>query len=428
MTVPVIIPASAHNISRDQISPGALRVLNGLKEAGFDSYLVGGCVRDLLLGREPKDFDVVTDAPPETIHKLFRSARMIGRRFRLVHVRMGREIIEVATYRAAAPAEETQAQSSEGRLLRDNIYGTQEEDALRRDFTVNALYYNAQDLTIVDYVKGVDDLRRGLLRVIGDAGARYREDPVRMLRAVRFAAKLGFRLDAQAEAPLAELGRLLQDVPAARMFDELLKLFHGGAALATFELLRHYNLFCYLFPLTERALTHEKNQFPLVLVPRALANTDERVNGGKPVTPAFLFAALLWYPMLEHAEELQAQGRRPADARAAAIAEVLHAQHTRTTIPRRFSVPAREIWMLQNRLTRRGGKQALALMEHARFRAAYDFLLLRAEAGEVDAELARWWTRFQEVDVAERKRMVESLAPTAGAGRRGRRTRRRKPS
>jgi len=429
LTEPVTIPADAHQISRDQISPGALKVLNGLREAGFDAFLVGGCVRDLLLGREPKDFDVVTDAPPETIHKLFRSARLIGRRFRLVHVRMGREIIEVATYRAAASADDESVQNSEGRLLRDNIYGTREEDAVRRDFTVNALYYDAHDLTIIDYVNGVDDLRRGVLRVIGDAEARYREDPVRMLRAVRFAAKLGFRLDAQAERPVAALGHLLQDVPAARMFDEVLKLFHGGAALETFELLRHYDLFRFLFPLTERALTHEKNQFPLVLIPRALANTDQRINDGKPVTPAFLFAALLWYPMLERVEELQAGGRRPADARAVAIAEVLHAQHLHTTIPRRFSVPAREIWMLQNRLTRRKGQQAFVLLDHPRFRAAFDFLVLRAEAGEADTELAQWWTRFQEVDAAERRHMVESLAPATGDKRRRRRPpRRRKPS
>lgn len=426
MTAPVIIPASDHNISRDQISPGAMKVLNGLKQAGFDSYLVGGCVRDLLLGREPKDFDVVTDASPETIRKTFRSARLIGRRFRLVHVRMGREIIEVATYRAAAGSGSVDLQSEDGLLLRDNVYGTQEEDAVRRDFTVNALYYNARDDSIVDYVNGVEDLRRGLLRVIGDADERYREDPVRMLRAVRFAAKLGFRIDPDAEAPMAACARLLEPVPAARMFDEVLKLFHGGAALQTFELLRHYDLFPYLFPLTERSLAHEHNRFPAVLIPRALANTDHRVNEGKPVTPAFLFAAMLWYPMIERAGELEADGRRPAEARAVAIAEVLHAQHSRTTIPRRFSGPAREIWMLQSRFARRRGKQAFALMEHARFRAAYDFLLLRAEVGEADSELAEWWTRFQEVDAAERRDMVGALHPSGGGRRR--RPRRRKSS
>jgi poly(A) polymerase len=427
LTAPVIIPASEHNISRDQISPGALKVLNGLKQAGFDSYLVGGCVRDLLLGREPKDFDVVTDAPPETIRKTFRSARLIGRRFRLVHVRMGREIIEVATYRAAAgDSVSSDLQSEDGLLLRDNVYGTREEDALRRDFTVNALYFNAHDYSIVDYVNGVEDLRRGVLRVIGDPDMRYREDPVRMLRAVRFAAKLGFRIDPRAEAPIPECGRLLEAVPAARMFEEVLKLFHGGAALQTFELLRHYDLFRYLFPLAEQSLAHEHNRFPAVLIPRALANTDQRVNQGKPVTPAFLFAALLWYPMVERAGELEAQGRRPAEARAVAIAEVLHAQHLSTTIPRRFSGPAREIWMLQGRLERRRGKQAFALMEHARFRAAYDFLLLRAEVGEADPELAQWWTRFQEVDAAERKSMVAALSPSGGGRRR--RPRRRKSS
>jgi poly(A) polymerase len=408
--------------------------------------LVGGCVRDLMLGREPKDFDVVTDARPEEIRKLFHNARVIGRRFRLVHVRFGRELIEVATFRAmprdlaeeprevdeengADAGDETPAsveRGEPGAFADQNIFGTQEEDALRRDFTVNALYYNIRDFSVMDYVGGGADLRAGLLRMIGDPETRFREDPVRMLRAVRFAAKLGFGIEPGTEAPIRELAPLLLSVPPARMFEEVLKLFHGGAALKTFELLRHYDLFKYLFPLTDESLERQEGNFPMTLLPRALANTDARINAGKPVTPAFLFAAMLWEPTRLRAIDLTAHGRGAYDAEMAAAEEVMHEQLKHVSIPRRFSVPTREIWMMQNKFTRRAGHQAFRLAEHPRFRAAYDFLLLRAETGEAPGELAEWWTRFQEVAEPERRAMVNALGP-GETGAKKRRRRRRKP-
>jgi poly(A) polymerase len=447
----VTIPRAEHSVSRAQISENALRVLHRLRDAGYAALLVGGCVRDLMLGREPKDFDVVTDARPEEIRKLFHNARIIGRRFRLVHVRFGREIIEVATFRAAAhdvagdvPAtdpetgepieeEETESVGAEVPPADQNIFGTQEEDALRRDFTVNALYYNIRDFGVIDYVGGVQDLRAGLLRVIGDPETRFREDPVRMLRAVRFAAKLGFNLAPGTEEPIRELAPLLLDVPPARMFEEVLKLFHGGAALKTYELLRHYGLFEYLFPQTEEALTHEDGGFPITLVPRALENTDARVNADRPVTPAFLFAALLWEPMRLRLPHYHLQGKTAHDAQNFAADDVIREQLTRVSIPRRFSVPMREIWFMQDRLTRRNGRQASQMIEHPRFRAAYDFLLLRAESGEATHELADWWTRFQAVSADERRGMIAALGPgegggaeRPGGGKRRRRRRRRK--
>jgi poly(A) polymerase len=433
---PVIISRAQHIISRELISENALKVLYRLKDAGYASLLVGGCVRDLMLGREPKDFDVVTDARPEEIRKLFHSARVIGRRFRLVHVRFGWEIIEVATFRAIPrditeesiaqdDEEEGHAESNSTPESGDhNIFGSQEEDAVRRDFTVNALYYDIRDFTVLDYVGGVSDLKAGILRVIGDPEARYREDPVRMLRAIRFAAKLGFKLEEETAAPIRDLASLLTTVPPARMFEEVLKLFHGGYALETYELLRHYGLFQHLFPLTEKNLEHEEEGFPVTLVPRALANTDRRVNEDKPVTPAFLFAAILWEPVRQLAGEFAARGMHSNDAMFRAAEDVLHEQLRYVSIPKRFSVPMREIWSLQGRFDRRAGMQAFRLLENKRFRAAYDFLLLRADSGEVDRTLAEWWTRFQAVEENERRIMVTEVAPTIGASKRRRRRRR----
>ena len=424
---PVIVPRPEHCISRANISPGALKVLYGLKEAGYRACLVGGGVRDLLLGREPKDFDVATDAHPEQIKAVFRSCRLIGRRFRLAHVRFGREIIEVATFRARhQDGDDEGALNEEGRILRDNVYGDIEEDAFRRDFTVNALYYDIADFSVVDYVGGLADLEAGMLRLIGDPEQRYREDPVRMLRAVRFAAKLGFRIHADTEAPLFELGHLLEDVPAARLFEEILKLFLGGCALSTFELLRHYDLFRYLFPLTEQALAREEQGFPLVLVGKALENTDIRLAEDKPVTPAFLYAALLWEPVRQRAAELEAEGAGPLEAIQIAGNQVTSEQVQHTSLPKRFSYPMREIWMLQPRLERRRGKAPYRTLEHPRFRAAYDFLLLRAACGEAPQELADWWTDFQELNPREREAVVEKAPP--GRKRRPRRRRRRKPA
>jgi len=415
---PLIIPSARHNLPHALISENALKVLSRLQEAGYDALLVGGCVRDLLLGREPKDFDVVTDARPEEIKRVFHSARLIGRRFRLAHVRFGREIIEVATFRAAPG-------SDGGDTHDNNVFGTRETDALRRDFTVNALYYDVRDRSVIDYVNGVADLERGVLRMIGDPASRYREDPVRMLRAVRFAAKLGFNIEPQTAAPIPELAPLLLGVPAARMFEEVIKLFHGGYALETYELLRRYGLFRFLFPATEESLTTEEGNFPRMLVPQALASTDARIAEDKPVTPAFLFAALLWEPVRLRASARMAQGMRPAEALERSAEEVLRDELKHVMIPKRFSVPMREIWSLQPRFERRSGQQPLRLLEHKRFRAAYDFLILRVQNGEVDPSLGEWWTRIQEVDEAERRAMIAAVAQPA-PGRKKRKRRRRR--
>ena len=425
---PVTIPRSEHVISRANISSSALKVLYRLKDAGFESYLVGGGVRDLLLGREPKDFDVGTDARPEQIKDLFRNCRLIGRRFRLAHVRFGREVIEVATFRAASDAEAEEAAdvalTDEGRILRDNVFGTLEEDAWRRDFTVNALYYDIRDFSVVDHVGGLEDLKTGTLRLIGDPEQRYREDPVRMLRAVRFAAKLGFRIHPDSEAPLQQLGYLLEDIPPARLFEEVMKLFLGGCAVTGFELLRHYDLFRYLFPMTDEVLSHEDQGFPITFVARALENTDSRLAEGKPVTPAFLYAALLWEPVRLRMQELQQQGASGLEAAQIAGNQVTVEQQRFTSLPKRFSLPMREIWMLQPRLERRRGKAPYRMLEHPRFRAAYDFLLLRGEVGEAPRELVDWWTNFQLLNPDERGAVTQPSAPA----KRRRRARKRRPA
>jgi poly(A) polymerase len=295
----VVYQRAQHNISRSQISENALKVLYRLKKSGFQAYLVGGCVRDLLLGREPKDFDVVTDAHPEQIKKVFRNCRLIGRRFRLAHVHFGRDIIEVATFRGSSDNKQVDAARTHenGRLLRDNVYGTIEEDVWRRDFTVNALYYNIYDFSIVDFVGGMDDHQQGLLRLIGNADVRFREDPVRMLRAVRFAVKLGFNLHPECAEAITKMADLLHDIPPARLHDEMLKLFLSGYAIQTFEMLRHFNLFAVLFPETEQSLACEEQGFPKLFLAKALANTDSRLAEGKTVTPYFLIAAFLWDPV-----------------------------------------------------------------------------------------------------------------------------------
>ncbi len=399
-------------------------MLYRLKEAGYEGYLVGGCVRDLLLGREPKDFDVATNALPDQVAHLFRNCRLIGRRFRLAHVHFGRDIIEVATFRSAHVEDQDhdEAHSENGRILRDNVYGTTlEDDAWRRDFTVNALYYNIRDFSVVDCMSGMDDLRAGLLRLVGEPEQRYREDAVRMLRAVRFAAKLGFRIHPESEAPMTKLGHLLSEIPSARLFEEVLKLFMGGCAVQTFELLRHYRLFGHLFPDTEASLTRQREHFPLTLLTQALGNTDERIAQGKPVTPAFLFAALLWEPMRQLAEKKQAEGMNEIEAMQIAAESVVMRQVTRIALPKRFSVPMREIWALQYRLPQRAGKRALRLLAHPRFRAAYDFLLLRAAAGEEVQELADWWTHFQETDGSGQQTLLGTLDPSPAKKRRRRR-------
>ncbi len=423
---PLIVARPEHSISRANISPNALKVLNRLKQAGFDAYLVGGGVRDLLLGHEPKDFDIATNATPEEVHSVFRNCRLIGRRFRLAHVFFGREIVEVATFRGSNAEVGSDAQvTANGMILRDNVYGSITEDALRRDFTVNALYYNIADFSLVDYAGGLADIEQGRLRLIGDDPvARYREDPVRMLRAVRFACKLGFIIDSACAAPIRHLAPLLTEISPARLFDETLKLFHSGYALPAFEKLRHHDLFAQLFPQTDACLAREDHAFPITFVSRGLNNTDQRIVEGKPVAPAFLFAVLLWEPVRLRYEALLAEGMPSAEAMALASHEIASAQQRRVAIQKRFALPMREIWALQPRLERRQGKRPMVLLGHPRFRAAYDFLLLRAEVGESDPELAQWWTRFQDVDAAERAKMLGGAAQR----KRKRRKRRTKPA
>lgn len=424
----VIIPRSEHGIPRSGISKHALQVLSRLNKAGYQAYLVGGGVRDLLLGHEPKDFDVATDASPEEVKELFRNCRLIGRRFRLAHVHFGREIIEVATLRGQGEGKNDHERSSseDGRLLRDNVFGTIEEDAWRRDFTVNSLYYNIEDHTVIDYAGGMADIKSGILRIMGDPAQRYREDPVRMLRAVRFAAKLGFRIHPDTEAAIFEHAHLLGDISPSRLFDETIKLFMSGKALQTFELLRQHHLFGYLFPASEASLAEEEQGFPHMLASLALSSTDKRIAEGRPVTPAFLYAAFLWDPVRSLAEKIRAEesmGIIPAMQQAGN--RMVSAQAKNTSIPKRFSFPMRDIWNLQPRLNSITGGRPHKLMTHPRFRAAYDFLLLRAECGEVDQSLADWWTKFQEVTEEERTRMT---SVKNSGGKRKRRPRRRKPS
>ena len=419
ITKATIIARDDHNISRANISENALKVLYRLNSAGYKAYLVGGGVRDLLLGREPKDFDVATDAKPEEVKAVFRNCRLIGRRFRLAHVYFGRETIEVATFRSKNDADgRDENQSDKGMILRDNVYGTIEEDALRRDFSVNALYYSIEDFSITDYADGLHDLEAGQLRLLGDPEQRYREDPVRMLRAVRFASKLGFTINRDCESCLADLSHLIDEVPAARLFEEVLKLFMGGTALIAFEKLRHYDLFRTLFPETDEVLSFEEHDFPITFVNRGLENTDNRIADGKPVTPAFLFAVLLWEPVRLLAKELIEDGQSFNEAMQNAGNDVLQEQLQFVSLPKRFSLPMREIWNLQGRFENRSGKRAQRLMGHPRFRAAYDFMVLRAEAGEIDIKLADWWTKYQEVSGEEQDRMVSQQRPSGSASRR----------
>lgn len=428
ISLPIIVPRPEHIISRANISPNAVKVLYRLREAGFRACLVGGGVRDLLLGREPKDFDVVTDARPEQVYKIFRNCRLIGRRFRLAHVQFGQEIVEVATFRGHGVDSEngngpSVERAADGRILSDNVYGSIEDDAWRRDFTVNALYYDIDNFAVLDYVGGLSDLKAGLIRLIGDPVQRYQEDPVRMLRAVRFAAKLGFRLDPAVEAPLHQLGHLLEKIPPARLFDEILKLFLNGSAIQTFELLRHYRLFGWLFPATEHCLSHQQRHYPKTLLVRVLANTDSRLAEGKPINPAFLFAALLWEPLREQMQYLRVNALNEAEALQAAADTVIQAQIRHTALPRRYSLPMREIWEMQQRLTVITGKRPIRLLGHPRFRAAYDFLVLRGESDEQAAKLADWWTQFLALDDTGRARFVQP-ATTAKPGKA---RRRRKP-
>lgn len=426
---PVIIPRPEHNVSRANISKNALKVLYRLKDGGYQAFIVGGGVRDLLLGREPKDFDIATDAHPEQVRKLFRNCRLIGRRFRLAHVHFGRDIVEVATFRGAPDAEAHEeghvATDAEGRILRDNLYGGIDEDVWRRDFTANALYYNIADYSIWDYVGGVEDVRNGVLRLIGDPGERYREDPVRMLRAVRFAAKLGFRVDKATEKPLFELGELLRDMPPARLYEEILKLFLHGHAMQSFELLRHYDLFRHLFPATDKELSRQDAERYRKLLVAGLENTDKRVAEDQPVTPMFMFALFLWGPTSRLYDELKAADQPPMQALIEAADTVTRAQQDHVAVPRRIGMPMREIMTMQIRFRKQHGRKALRVLDHPRFRAAYDFLRLRVEAGEADEETLGFWSELQHMPAQEQK---EAVQPGRGRKRRRRRPRKRKPT
>lgn len=418
-----IIPRDEHPISRSHISRNAVKVLYRLHDAGYQAYLVGGGVRDLLLDKHPKDFDVATNAKPEEVRSLFRNCRLIGRRFRLAHVHFGREIIEVATFRAPHGEQSHDGVIENGRILRDNVYGTLEDDAWRRDFTINSLYYNIADFSVVDYINGMDDIQQRLLRLIGDPLQRYREDPVRMLRAVRFRAKLDFNIEAQTEAPLFNMGHLLGDIPASRLFEECLKLFLTGHAQQSLDGLRHYGLFNYLFPQLE---AHFSDPAMQALVAASLRNTDARVAANKPVIPAFLFAALLWTPTERRMRELMEQEEKnPQDALFEAAHQVLHQQKERVAIPRRIMLDMRDIWWLHLRLLNNRGKRALRLLTHPRFRAAFDFLSLRAEAEAELRPVLEWWGDIAQAD-EERRQQLITQQPSAAAPDVGE-TRPRKP-
>ncbi|GAA6134168.1 polynucleotide adenylyltransferase PcnB [Oceaniserpentilla sp. 4NH20-0058] len=391
-----IIPRKEHDISRDDISENAVKVLYRLKKAGYEAYLVGGGVRDLLLGMHPKDFDVATNASPEQVNKLFRNSRLIGRRFRLVHVVYGRDVIEVATLRGHhdnAEGKQQSKTSDSGMLLRDNVYGTIDEDAVRRDFTINALYYDIKDFSVRSYEGGIQDLKRKNIRLIGDPETRYREDPVRMLRAVRFAAKLNFKIASNTAAPIKELAPLMSNIPAARLFDEVIKLFLAGYAQNTFKLLEEYKLFEQLFPHTQQCLN--ENDFYRRMINNALVNSDERIAQGKTLTPAFLYAVFLWPCVLETQKTLEAQGMPAAAAYHQATSQVLSNQQAHTSVPRRFTEVIRHIWDSQRRLERRVKKHLESILTHPKFRAAYDFLLLREQTGEELAGAGKWWTQYQ---------------------------------
>jgi len=407
--------------------------MSRLRSRGYQAYLVGGAVRDLLLGGHPKDFDVATDATPEAVHGLFRNSRIIGRRFRIVHVRFGREIIEVTTFRGhhdngdkqASEAEGNHSrQSASGRLLRDNVYGTLEEDAVRRDLTVNALYYDAGKFEVFDHVHGLADLERRSICIIGEPAVRYREDPVRMLRVLRFAAKLGFDIDRDTARAIPGCARLLGEIPAARLFDEFLKLFLAGRAAATLELLLRYDLLQYLFPETSEQL--HRDETALALMRAAMANTDQRIAREQAVTPAFILAALLWPVAMRQSRHLQQRGDPPMAAMHSAAQQTIAEATHHISIPRRFSQPMREIWEFQLRLRRLQGRKTAELVDHRRFRAAYDFLLLREQAGEDTGDLGAWWTEFQELPLEERLQRVASGKGGAQGGRKTR-TRRSRP-
>jgi poly(A) polymerase len=421
---PRIIPVADHGITRERIGNCALRTCDALQEAGYAAFVVGGAVRDLILGRAPKDFDVATNATPEEVRGIFRRSRIIGRRFRIVHVLCGRDLVEVTTFRGPADVADAshQVEDEHGRLLRDNVWGDQAQDATRRDFTINALFYDPSREEVWDYHGGVADLKSKRLRVIGDPAQRYREDPVRMLRAARFAASCGLEMDAATRKPVKSLAPLLANVPAARLFDEMLKLLLCGHAAECVKRLRKEGLHHGLLPMLDVILEQPMGERFVML---ALKNTDTRIRTGKTISPAFLFAALLWHEVLAEWKKIQARGVSPVPALHEAMDDVLNQQTEQLAIPRRYSSDMKELWVMQPRFEQRAGQRPYRLLEQPRFRAAYDFLLLRCESGEVEKSLGDWWTSFQDADDDARATML--VADAAPAAKR-RKRRRRKPT
>lgn len=398
---PVIIPVKTHGITRDMLSRGAERVCDDLERAGYQAFVVGGAVRDLLLGRDPKDFDIATNATPEQVRRCCRRSRIIDRRFQIVHVMVGQELIEVTTFRALH--DDDTATDEHGRVLRDNTFGSQSDDAARRDFTVNALYYDPYDETIHDYHHGYADLKAGKLCMIGDPEVRYREDPVRMLRAVRLGAKLGLDIDTATRKPIRAMAPLLDHVPPARLFDEMLKLLTCGDALACLKRLRAEGLHHGVLPLLDVILEQPLGER---FVEQALTNTDQRIREGKSISPGFLFAALLWHEVLAHWNKRKAKNEIAIPALFAAMSDVLDRQAEKLAITKRLVGDIKEIWSLQPRFEQRSGKRPYGLLGHPRFRAGYDFMLLRAQTGEIDASLGDWWTRFIESDGAAQEALI----------------------
>lgn len=414
-----VIPFELHGVEREQISYGALKVTDGLQAAGYQAFVVGGAVRDLLLQRTPKDFDVVTDATPEQVKQVFRRSRIIGRRFRLVHVMFGEEVVEVSTYRRKV--EEDEASTDEhGRILRDNEFGNQQEDAARRDFSMNALLYDPATRQIFDYHDGYADTRAQVLRMIGDPATRYREDPVRMLRAVRLSAKLGIRIEDKTAAPIAKIKSLLDNVPSARLLDEVLKMLLSGHSVECIQQLHKMNLHHGLLPLLDVILEQPMGEKFVML---ALRNTDERLAQNKPVSPAFLFATLLWHEVLANWQALQKRGEKPVPAMYQAMDEVLLKQKEKLAIPHRYDATMKEIWLMQLRFGQRFGQRPFKLLEQPRFRAGFDFMLLRCASGELEDELGLWWDEFQYASV---ERRTEMLLPPSSSDRKPRKRRPRK--
>ena len=421
----IILSRGEHGISRNNIDKHALKVLYRLHKSGFHACLVGGAVRDLLLGIKPKDFDIATDATPEQVNKLFRNCRLIGRRFRLAHIHFGRLIIEVATFRAEHESSQSGHQDESGRIVRDNVFGELADDVWRRDFTANALYYDISDFSVIDFVGGFEDIKQRRLHLIGDVETRYREDPVRMLRALRFSAKLDFDIDEESRTPIFTLGHLLQDIPAARLYEEVLKLFHSGHALRSFELLQEFDLLKYLFPEAARSIESDDSIVDMLTI--AMKNTDERIRKDMRVTPAFLFAALLWHPVNSRVREMVEGGMPYSVAIQKVATRVLSQQSASVSIPKRFTTVMRDIWGLQTRFHYRAGKRAAAVLDHPKFRAGYDFLCIRAAAGEkiVDGDLeqdCQWWTELQKQNAEQQK---NTLFSGKGKSRTGKPKRRR---